>query len=389
MSSILELRDYQKLAVEKALEARRSTIKAPTGVGKTLMAIAWLSRISKDALVIVPTQALIYQAWAPKLEQYGFGDVGQYYAVAKRFGPVTITTFASAVSHPSIIDSVDVVIVDEIHHLGARTALIRLLPKLKEKEFVLGLSSVPEREDKAHELFLKEFPICYDLSLGTALREGYVAPVEVIEVPAPMNAKEKVQYDSLTEKIQQAFKFCGPDISRWTNCYDPDTRQYLGRFGIAAMSKRKRLLSDVESKRKAVLGIISEHPGKRIILFSESILAIEHMRLFLVDNGVTCQTFHAGTEPWRRLDILKEWGEEFDVLLSCRALEEGLDVKEVGIGILITSGRNKRQFVQRLGRVIRPLEEKKAKFYVVYSPQSVEETYSPTISRLLNSPTPI
>ncbi len=384
-SSSLVLRDYQKEAVEKAFVARRATIKAPTGVGKTIIAIAWLERIEKDALVIVPTQALIYQAWYPKLEEYGFKDIGQYYAYAKKFGPVTITTFASAVSHPTLLDSVDAVVVDEIHHLGARTALTRLLPKLKEKEFVLGLSSVPEREDKSHEFFLSEFPVCYDLSLGTALERGYVSPIHVIEIPAQMNKRERDQYNALTEKIQRAFRLCGPEISRWMNCYDPTTRQYLGRLGIAAMSKRKKLLSDVESKREAVLRIISEHSGKRVILFSESVPAIEHMKLFLKDNGIACETFHAGTEPWRRQEILTEWGKKFDVLLSCRALEEGLDVKEVGIGILITSGKSKRQFIQRLGRVIRPLEGKEAKFYVVYSPQTLEETYPRTITKLLRT----
>ena len=383
--SSLVLRDYQKEAVEKAFAAKRATVKAPTGVGKTIIAIAWLEKIGKDALVIVPTQALIYQSWSPKLEEYGFGDVGQYYAFAKKFGPVTLTTFASAVSHPELLDSIDVVVVDEVHHLGARTALIRLLPKLKEKEFVLGLSSVPEREDLAHEFFLGEFPICYDLSLGTALERGYVSPIEVIDVPAEMNLKERQQYDALTEKIQRAFRFCGPEISRWMNCFDPDTRQYVGRQGVAAMSRRKKLLSDVESKRNAVLKIVEEYPGKRVILFAESVVAIEHLRLFLKDNGVRCETFHAGTEPWRRQEILSEWGEKFDVLLSCRALEEGLDVKEVGVGILITSGKSKRQFIQRIGRVIRPLEGKEAKFYVVYSPKTVEETYSKTIAKLLRS----
>ena len=384
-SSSLVLRDYQRDAVEKAFAARRATIKAPTGVGKTIIAIAWLEKIGKDALVIVPTQALIYQAWSPKLEEYGFGDVGQYYAFAKKFGPVTVTTFSSAVSHPELLDSIDVVVVDEVHHLGARTALIRLLPKLKEKEYVLGLSSVPEREDKAHEFFLGEFPICYDLSLGTALEKGYVSPIEVINVPAQMSKGERELYDALTEKIKRAFTFCGPEISRWMSCFDPNTRQYVGRLGIASMSKRKKLLSDVDSKRSAVLKIVEEHPDKRIILFSESVVAIEHLRLFLNDNGVKCETFHAGTEQWRRQEILQEWGYKFDVLLSCRALEEGIDVKEVGIGILITSGKSKRQFIQRIGRVIRPMEGKEAKFYVVYSPATVEETYSKTIEKLLKS----
>src|SRR5579862_2969651 len=197
-TSPLELRPYQEQAVQAALRAKKATIKSATGTGKTIIAISWLESIAKNALVIVPTQALIYQAWTPKLEAYGFSNVGQYYAFAKIFGPVTVTTFNSAVAHPELLDAVDVVVVDEVHHLGARTALRRLLPKLKEKEYVLGISSVPERQDLAHELFLKEFPICFDLSLGSALKQGFVSPIEVISRPAEMTPEEMSDYVALT-----------------------------------------------------------------------------------------------------------------------------------------------------------------------------------------------
>jgi superfamily II DNA or RNA helicase len=276
------------------------------------------------------------------------------------------------------------VVVDEIHHLGARTALMRLLQRLSEKEFVLGLSSVPEREDRAHEFFLGEFPICFDLSLAEAFEKGYVSPLEVIDAPSPMSAGERARYEALTAKIKAAFSFCGSDLASWRDCYDPKTRRYVGQEGARALMLRKSLLSDVRSKRDTVLRIVREHPGERILLFSESVRAIEHTRKYLAENGVACEAFHSRIEPWRRQEILQEWGARYLVLLSCRALEEGMDVPEVAIGILITNGTSKRQYIQRLGRVIRPMEGKEAKFYVVYSPNSVEERYSRTIARLLH-----
>jgi len=381
----ISLRPYQKDAVDIALKAKKSTVKAATGTGKTIIAIAWLKELDRDALIIVPTQALIYQAWAPKLEKYGLAEVGQFYAYAKIFGKTTLTTFSSATSHPDLLDRVDTAVVDEIHHLGAQSALLRLLPKLKEKEYVLGLSSVPEREDQSHHFFLNEFPICYDLTLGDALKKGLVSPILVESIPAPMTDQEKAHYLSYTERIQRAFRFCGPNILRWTRCYDPNTKTYVGRQGVAAMSKRKRLLSSIESKKGAVLGIIEKHAGERVILFSESVPAVEAIKRHLEENGVACETFTSHTEPWRRMEILDQWGTNFNVLLSCRALEEGLDVNEVAVGILITSGKSKRQFIQRIGRVIRPVEGKVARFYVVYSPETVEETYTSTIEKLLTS----
>jgi hypothetical protein len=78
-------------------------------------------------------------------------------------------------------------------------------------------------------------------------------------------------------------------------------------------------------------------------------------------------------------------GSEFQVLLSCRALDEGIDVKEVGVGIQITNGKCKRQFIQRIGKIIRPMGRKNAKFCVVYSPDTTEETYFKTIPKILLS----
>ena len=378
------LRPYQQDAVRAALNAKRGTIKAATGTGKTIIAIEWLKTIGKNSLIVVPTQALIYQSWAPKLQDAGLLDIGQYYAYSKSTGPVMITTYSSAISHPELFEKADAVILDEIHHLGAAAALTRLLPIIRKKEYVLGLSSVPEREDDAHELFLEEFPICFDLSLGEALRDGIVSPLQVIKVPAEMKAPEREKYEEYTEKIQNAFRFCGPDISRWMRCFDPKTKQFYGRQGMLAMSRRKKLLSQIASKKDAVKRIVSEHEGEMVILFAESVNAIEEIKEELAAEGIQSETFHSGTEPWRRQEILGEWGRKFDVLLSCRALEEGVDVKEVSVGILITSGKSKRQFVQRIGRVVRPKEGKLAKFYVVYCPQTVEESYAKTIESILS-----
>jgi len=381
----LQLRAYQQSAVEAILLSKRGTIKAATGTGKTIIAIEWIRQLGLDTLIVVPTQALIYQSWAPKLQDAGLLDVGQYYAYSKTEGPVMITTYASAISHPELIESAEAVVLDEVHHLGARTALIRLLPRLKEKEFVLGLSAVPEREDQAHALFLKEFPICYDLNLGDAVRTGIVSPLEVIQIGAKMTNKERKSYETNTAAIKAAFKFCGPDITKWMSCYNPDTGQYVGRKGMQAIARRKKLLSRIEEKKEKILEILSRHPDERVIVFSESVQAIEEIKGYLSSNGLKSETFHSKVEPWRKMEILQEWGRGFDVLLSVRALEEGLDVKEVAVAILITSGKSKRQFIQRIGRIIRPLEGKLAKFYVVYCPGTVEETYASTIQKILRS----
>lgn len=379
------LRSYQQSAVEATLQARRGTIKAATGTGKTIIAIEWIRQLGLQTLIIVPTQALIFQSWAPKLQEAGLLDVGQYYAYSKSSGPVVITTYSSATSHPELIDRAEAVVLDEVHHLGARSALSRILPRLKDKEYVLGLSAVPERGDMAHDHFLKEFPICFDLGLGEAVRSGIVSPLEVVRVGAGMTGAERKSYEVYTAMIKEAFRFCGPSLSKWMHCYNPKTKQFTGRKGMLAITRRKKLLSRIEEKKWKILEILSQHEGERVILFSESVQAIEEIKQFLAEHKIRSETFHSHIEPWRKMEILQDWGRGFDVLLSVRALEEGLDVEEVAVAILITSGKSKRQFIQRIGRIIRRVEGKVAKFYVVYCPETVEETYLTTIQKIMQT----
>jgi len=383
--TLLTLRSHQREALDVILRKKRGTVKAATGTGKTIIAIEWIREISVDTLIVVPTQALIFQSWAPKLQEAGLLEVGQYYAYAKSSGPVVITTYSSATSHPELVERAEAVVLDEIHHLGARTALLKLLPRLKTKEYVLGLSAVPERGDMAHSLFLKEFPICFDLGLGEAVETGIVSPLNVMAIPSEMTAAERKSYESNTALIKAAFSFCGPSFAKWAHCYNPKTKQFVGRNGMLAITRRKKLLSRIQSKKEKILAIVKKHEDEPIILFSESVLAIEEIKEFLSENGVKSETFHSQVEPWRRMEILHDWGRTFNVLLSVRALEEGLDVEEVGVAILITSGKSKRQFIQRIGRIIRRVEGKVAKFYVVYCPETVEETYITTIQKILNT----
>jgi superfamily II DNA or RNA helicase len=308
------LRSYQQEAVDTLMQVKRGTVKAATGTGKTIIAIEWIQQLGLDTLIIVPTQALIYQSWTPKLQDAGLLEVGQYYAYAKSSRPVVITTYSSAISHPELIERAGAVVLDEVHHLGARTALLRILPKLKDKEYVLGLSAVPERGDMTHELFLKEFPICFDLGLGEAVKSGFVSPLTIHTVEAAMTTRERKSYEVNTALINKAFKFCGPSLASWMSCYDVKTSQHVGRKGIQAIMRRKKLLSRIETKKRRVLEILLQHRNERVLVFSESVQGIEEIKEFLSERGIRSETFHSRVEPWRRMEILQDWGKSFFLL---------------------------------------------------------------------------
>jgi superfamily II DNA or RNA helicase len=138
------------------------------------------------------------------------------------------------------------------------------------------------------------------------------------------------------------------------------------------LNRRRQLLSRIPSKKKKVLELVKGCSEERVIVFSESIDSIEELKNYLLENGVTAETYHSGKPEKVRDEIFEGWGKDFKVLLAVRALDEGIDVPEVATGIIIASGKSTRQLVQRQGRLMRPLEGKTAKLYVVYAESTYE-----------------
>ena len=122
-----------------------------------------------------------------------------------------------------------------------------------------------------------------------------------------------------------------------------------------------------------VFQICLNEEGKRIIVFTESIESAERLKAYLRGKGIKAETYHSGkrgTWPAYRMGWLRG---DFRVLITVHALEEGIDVPEVGVGIFVASGTTTRQIIQRVGRLVRPMPGKVARLYIVYVPGTVEE----------------
>ena len=95
---------------------------------------------------------------------------------------------------------------------------------------------------------------------------------------------------------------------------------------------------------------------------------------------IPAEEYHSKLGEADRRKALKKWGRTFSVLLSVHALEEGIDVPEASVGIVIGSGKTERQLIQRIGRLVRPRPGKIARIHVIYAKGTVEEDL-PTIIR--------
>jgi superfamily II DNA or RNA helicase len=314
--------------------------------------------------VVVPTERIL-KTWLSALKR-NFGlEATAFYGQEKELSNITISIYNSVVLHPWILDHFKMVILDEVHHVAAET-FSQILFRLDGKD-VMALTATLKREDGRHNEVAARLPVVYCLDLATAIKNGYVSPIEIHPIPAPLTEVERKLYRDVEQKIMrvrselQAAKATGSSNIRWL---DMQLKKLLNR--------RRQLLSRIPSKKKKVLELVKGCSEDRVIVFSESIDSIEELKNYLVENGVTAETYHSGKPEKVRDAIFAGWGKEFKVLLAVRALDEGIDVPEVATGIIIASGKSTRQLVQRQGRLMRPVEGKTAKLYVVYAESTYE-----------------
>ena len=135
----------------------------------------------------------------------------------------------------------------------------------------------------------------------------------------------------------------------------------MAGIGEPRLLKRK-VLSELESKVRRAAEIAVENSGERVLVFTESIKGAELVAKRARDLGADAQTFHSLR---RAMGILRSWGMGLDVLCAVRALDEGVDAPEWEVGIIVSSSKSMRQLIQRTGRLLRPVEGKVARLYVL------------------------
>jgi len=278
--------------------------------------------------------------------------------------------------HPELLDRFTFIVLDEVHHAGSEV-FSNIIHRLSDGHRVMALTATLKREDERHMIIMSKLPVVYCLDLATAIKQGLVAPVEVIPVGVDMSDGERREYSEIERKIN--------DIKSALRIVDDaGERARLERQLKKHINRRRMLLSRLEAKRGAVYNIALRHPGERILVFSESIESIETLKKYLLERGVRAETYHSNKPEHVRDLIFRRWGLDFNVLLSCRALDEGIDVPECGIAVMIASGMSVRQLVQRKGRVMRPREGKVARLYIVYARGTVESKIPIRVKAILS-----
>jgi superfamily II DNA or RNA helicase len=367
--SALTLRPYQEAALQAWEQAgHRGLIVLPTGSGKTRLALAAIARSGQPALCLVPTRALLAQ-WQRALADVYDGPIGCYGDGVHEIQAVTVATFESAYRHMAHLGHrFGLLLVDEAHHFGRGLrdeALDMCAAPLR-----MGLTATPPR-DEAGQARLGELigPPCYALSIGD-LSGSYLAPCEQVLLPLPLSADEAVRYEALMADfapVYDRFRAASPGAP-WAEFVRACAPTAAGRRALAAFREANRLLAYTGAKRTMLSVLLRRHRDARVLVFcanNETAYAIAREHLIM---PVTCDI-----SRWEREEVLQRFSSgALRALCSARVLNEGLDVPDADVAIVVGGALGEREHVQRVGRLLRPAPGKHAVCYELAARGTIE-----------------
>ena len=365
-------RPHQLEALRAWMDAEKlGSIELPTGAGKTILAILAIVATGRSTIVVVPTIDLMQQ-WEAVLTRFIGGKIGLLGGGHHEVETITIATYDSALIHAERLGNrFGLLVCDEAHHLPApqyqTIAMSSLAP------FRLGLSATFERSDGNES-------VIFDL-IGPLVHRGHIhemtstvlAPYEVVSIQVRMTRDEDSAYRSARKRYTDFLRRFGIRMSEpngWSEFIKLSARSPEGREAMKAYREQRRLAHSAEGKLQEVWKILQKHRGEHTILFTdENLFAYRIGREFVVPV-ITHKT--KLKERKRFLDAFRS--SEIKVLATAKVLNEGVDVPEASVGVVVSGSGTVREHVQRLGRILRAKPGKRAVLYEIIS-QGTSEYY--------------
>ncbi len=370
-----EPRDYQKEAIAAWVEAgRRGQVVLPTGAGKTFVAQLAIHAVQRSALVVVPTLDLMHQWYDGLLGALDVDEIGLLGGGYHDVRDVTVSTYDSFAIHaPRLGNRFGLLVFDECHHLPAPGYLAATEACLAP--FRLGLTATPERDDGRDALLDEKVgPIVYRRGIRD-MAGGFLADYDVERIAVTLNDEELERYTVARETYSSFVRSRGIRMSSrdgWARFIQLSAQSPAGRDAMRAYREQRRVALMCRAKLDLVEHLVAQHADERVLVFTNDNPSVYELSRRLLIPAITHQT-----PVKERREILQRFRDgTYRVVVTAKVLNEGVDVPEASVAIVLSGSGSVREHVQRLGRVLRPAKGKRAQLYEVITQATVEEFVS-------------
>ncbi len=370
----LSSRPYQDEALGNWLaESSSGVVVLPTGAGKTFVAAMAIHETGLWTLAVVPTIDLLQQ-WRVALSaalSLPLAEIGVFGGGEKELKPITIITYDSAALYPRELRHFGLLVFDECHHLPAPT--YRLIAESAFTPLRLGLSATPERSDMTHlDLDILIGPEVYRRSPAELTEGKYLAKYHEEHIPIALSADDEVRYGE-QRRIYRAFLQRRRIIIRTPEDFQQkiifmSARDPEARVAMLAWREARNIAMNTPAKYVEIERILRLHSHDQVILFSEYNQVVDEISRRFCLPSITYKT---PTEE-RRTILDRFRSGDYTKLVTGRVLNEGVDVPDCRVAIIVSGNSTKREYIQRLGRILRP-KQGQATLYELVTSGTTEE----------------
>ncbi len=350
----------------------RGVVVLPTGAGKSHVAVLAIEAKRRSTLVVAPTLDLVHQ-WYDLLGATFAVPIGLVGGGEHDVKPITVTTYDSAYLHMDHLGArFGLLVFDECHHLPG--AAYALAARACLAPYRLGLTATPERTDgRDAELSALVGPIVYRKDI-VELSGDYLAEYETQRVAIALSSDERAEYDSeravyRTFVVEHGIRMAQP--SGWGEFVMLSSQSADGRRAMAAYRRQRALSFAAPGKLDYLDHLLHLHRNDRALVFTaDNATAYAVSRRFLIP-AITHQT-----KVKERSAILGGLSSgRFRGVATSKVLNEGVDVPDANVAIVLSGSGSVREHVQRLGRILRKKGDKHAVLYELVT-ENTAETYT-------------
>lgn len=351
---------------------RRGIVEAVTGTGKTRVGTEAVSEAVDDgrtALILVPTAELQHQ-WFARLRRTFPGSVrlglaGSGHHDTLETHDVIVAIVNSRREATERVPPGALLVADECHRYAPDENRKALRDGFERR---LGLTAVLERPDRQETRMLDYFgPVCAQIGYPQALADGVVAPFSVALIGIDLSTGERREYERLSKTIgrsiivlEDKYGFQTEPFSRFMQRVSREARGYgpasqSCRVLIAAIAQRRDLLASSEARRRLVSELAPAIvAADRTIVFTQTIAAAGELTRSLQEQCILAGSIHSELPRADRRSVLSRFSRgDLEAIVAPQVLDEGVDVPEADLAVVVSGSRTRRQMVQRMGRVLR------------------------------------
>lgn len=366
-SSSITLRPYQEEAYNNWLNVKKGSVIMPTGAGKTVLALKIIEQLNTSTFIVVPTLDLVKQ-WKEELINAFSLEIGEYTGNKKVLRAITVSTYDSAYLNAEHLgNKFELLIFDEVHHLASEG--YQNIAEMFVSPYRLGLTATYERADGKHkELNRIIGGKVYEIETDE-LTGDYLADFERKKIKVAFKEEEREEYEETYNIFKQYLisrQITLRSGSDFKKIVMRSGRDLEARKAILARNKAEKMAFNSQNKIEKLKELLDKE--NRTIIFTKYNNTVYRIaRRFLIPC-ITHKTYKSERE-----EILRKFKQgKYKVIVSSRVLDEGINVPEANVGIIISGTGSSREYTQRLGRLLRPRPNKKAILYELITRKTME-----------------